>query len=61
MQKQVERLRGTKPNVANSRLSIGGFLAEIECMLRDVLDYCCILPNETQSLNSIESGDFVAS
>lgn len=43
---QVERLRQTETNPQNYRLSVGGYLAEIDRMNLEVREYFTLHPNE---------------
>ena len=45
-QKQVEKLREIETNPQNYRLSVGGFLAEIDRMNLEVREYLLIHPSE---------------
>ena len=45
-QKQIERLREVETNPQNYRLSVGGFLAEIDRMNLEVREYLSIHPSE---------------
>lgn len=45
-QKQVEKLREVETNPKNYRLSVGGFLAEIDRMNLAVREYLLIHPSE---------------
>ena len=45
-QKQIEKLREVETNPQNYRLSVGGFLAEIDRMNLEVREYLFIHPSE---------------
>ena len=45
-QKQIERLREVETNPQNYRLSVGGFLAEIDRMNLEVREYLSIHPSK---------------
>ena len=45
-QKQVEKLREIETNPQNYRLSVGGFLTEIDRMNLEVREYLLIHPSE---------------
>ena len=45
-QKQIEKIRAVETNPQNYRLSVGGFLAEIDRMNLEVREYLSILPSE---------------
>jgi hypothetical protein len=45
-QKQVEHLRKIEANPHNYRLSVGGFLAEIDRMNLEVREYLLLHPSE---------------
>ena len=45
-QKQIEKLREVETNPQNYRLSVGGFLAEIDRMNLEVREYLLIHPSE---------------
>lgn len=45
-QRQVEKLRRVEVNPHNYRLSVGGFLAEIDRMNLDVREYLLLHPSE---------------
>jgi len=46
-QEQVAQLRRMESNPMNYRLSVGGFLAEIDRMQLDVREYLSALPTES--------------
>lgn len=45
-QKQIEKIREIETNPQNYRLSVGGFLAEIDRMNLEVREYLSIHPSE---------------
>ena len=45
-QKQIEQIREVETNPQNYRLSVGGFLAEIDRMNLEVREYLSIHPSE---------------
>lgn len=45
-QKQIEKIREVETNPQNYRLSVGGFLAEIDRMNLEVREYLSIHPSE---------------
>ena len=45
-QKQIERIREAETNPQNYRLSVGGFLSEIDRMNMEVREYLSIHPSE---------------
>lgn len=45
-QKQIEKLREVETNPQNYRLSVGGFLAEIDRMNLEVKEYLSIHPSQ---------------
>ena len=45
-QKQVEKIREIETNPQNYRLSVGGFLSEIDRMNLEVREYLSIHPSE---------------
>jgi hypothetical protein len=45
-QKQVAHLRQTESNPVNYRLSVSGYLAEIDRMNLEVREYLSLLPSE---------------
>jgi prefoldin subunit 5 len=45
-QQQVERLREVETNLQNYRLSVGGYLAEIDKMNLEVREYLSLHPSE---------------
>ena len=48
-QRQVAQLRKTETNSANYRLSVGGFLAELDRLNLEVRDYLWLHPSETDN------------
>ena len=48
-QLQVAHLRQTEPNPKNYRLSVSGYLAELDRMSLEIREYLWTHPNETQS------------
>ncbi len=46
-QKQIEKIREVETNPQNYRLSIGGFLSEIDRMNLEVREYLSIHPSES--------------
>lgn len=45
-QQQVERLREVETNLQNYRLSVGGYLSEIDKMNLEVREYLSLHPSE---------------
>lgn len=45
-QKQIEKIREVEANPQNYRLSVGGFLSEIDRMNLEVREYLSIHPSE---------------
>ncbi len=45
-QKQIEKIRVVETNPKNYRLSVGGFLAEIDRMNLEVREYLSVHPSE---------------
>ena len=48
-QQQVERLRKVETNPKNYRLSVGGYLAEIDRMNLEVREYLWLHPTEVEA------------
>jgi hypothetical protein len=48
-QQQVEKLRQTETNPQNYRLSVGGYLAEIDRMNLQVREYLSLHPGEIRN------------
>lgn len=48
-QQQVAKLRQVETNLTNYRLSVGGYLAELDRMNLEVREYLWLHPSETQS------------
>ena len=46
LQKQIEKIREDETNPQNYRLSVGGFLTEIDRMNLEVREYLSIHPSE---------------
>jgi hypothetical protein len=55
-QRQVTQLRHVETNPANYRLSVRGYLAELDRMNLEVRDYLCLHPSEIDPLVSIQQG-----
>ncbi len=49
-QRQVRRLRQVETNPANYRLSVKGYLAELDRMNLEVRDYLWLHPSETSDV-----------
>jgi len=49
-QRQVTRLRRVETNPANYRLSVSGYLAELDRMYLEVRDYLWLHPTEIASI-----------
>ena len=47
-QQQVEKLRAVETNPQNYRLSVGGYLSEIDRMNLEVREYLSLHPSELQ-------------
>ena len=47
-QQQVEKLREVETNLQNYRLSVGGYLSEIDRMNLEVREYLSLHPSELQ-------------
>ena len=45
-QKQIEKLQEVETNPRNYRLSVGGFLSEIDWMNLEVREYLSVYPSE---------------
>ena len=55
-QRQVTQLRHVETNPANYRLSVSGYLAELDRMNLDVREYLWFHPNELQPVATMHQG-----
>ena len=51
-QRQVKHLRQVETNLANYRLSVKGYLAELDRMYLEVRDYLWLHPSEISDVNT---------